>query len=125
MSSLDGLPDAINTEFVSLVWHLLGLALILTHSTPIDFRVDIAYRFTLKNSPEQNRDVRLAMLPCAHIQGHSNAGEVGEDPTHSPVPPPASETPRYCAGASLQRRRNTMVHVWFKSFFGSIFYIGN
>lgn len=67
----------------------------------MDRQFDVLY-ITLKNSLERNPDVRQAMLPCAHILGHSNAGEVGADPTQLPVLQPASETPRYCAGASLE-----------------------
>lgn len=45
------------------------------------------------------------MLPCENIQGHSSGGAAGEVPTLLPVPLPAYETPRYCAGASLEKNK--------------------
>lgn len=59
---------------------------------------------TLKNSPVRSPGARLTMLPCARILDHSSAYAAGADPTPSPVLQPASETPRYCAGASLQEK---------------------
>lgn len=61
-------------------------------------------KLTSKNNPAQNLDARRAMLPYVHIRDHSNGGAVGDVPTLLPVPLQASETPRYCAGASLKQK---------------------
>lgn len=57
---------------------------------------------TLKSSPVQNQDVHQAMIPYVHIQDRNSYDGAYVSPSLFQHPPLASETPRYCAGASLK-----------------------